>query len=45
MSMIRIVVGTFIGVILAVIVLYAGFSYWQWRAIAQRFAPPPRPRL
>lgn len=41
MNMLRIVVGTFVGVILAVIVLYVGISYWQWRANRQAFAPPP----
>ena len=43
MSMMRIVVGTFAGVILAVVVLYAGFSYLQWRSSRAYFAPPPVP--
>jgi hypothetical protein len=43
MSMIRIILGTFIGMLLAVIVLYAGFSYWQWRATRAYFAPPTVP--
>jgi hypothetical protein len=41
MKMIRIVIGTFAGTVLAVIVLYAGFSYWQWRTYRQVFASPP----
>jgi hypothetical protein len=41
MSMVRIVVGTFAGVILAVVVLYAGFTYLQWRSSRAYFAPPP----
>lgn len=41
MSVIRIILGTFIGMLLAVIVLYAGFSYWQWRTYRQVFASPP----
>lgn len=43
MSMLRIVIGTAIGVVLAVIVLYLGISYWLWWAYRVSKAPLPAP--